>query len=78
MTNPVLQDMLHKARTAQAAYAGFNQAQVDAIVRAIAKVVYDNAEELARMAIDETRMGVCADKVAKNKGKSKVILNDLT
>jgi succinate-semialdehyde dehydrogenase len=75
--NPVLQDLLEKARSAQEIFAAFDQAQVDAIVRAMAKVVYDNAEELARMAIDETRMGIYEDKVAKNKGKSKVIWNDL-
>ena len=77
MTNPILQDMMSKARSAQAEFATFSQAQVDAIVRAMAKVVYDNAEELAKMAIDETRMGIYEDKVAKNKGKSKVIWNDL-
>ena len=77
MTNPVLEDLLQKARTAQAQYAAFTQEQVDAIVRAIAKVVYDNAEALAKMAVDETRMGVYEHKVAKNKGKSKVIWNDL-
>ena len=77
MTNPILQDMMQKACTAQAEFATFNQAQVDDIVRAMAKVVYDNAEDLARMAIDETRMGIYEDKVAKNKGKSKVIWNDL-
>lgn len=76
-TQQTLQDMMQKARTAQAAFASFDQAQVDAIVRAMAKVVYDDAEELAKMAIDETRMGIYEDKVAKNKGKSKVIWNDL-
>ncbi|SMP72902.1 succinate-semialdehyde dehydrogenase, partial [Anoxynatronum buryatiense] len=70
-------DLMHKARSAQAAYAHFSQSQVDAIVRAIAKVVYDNAEALAKMAVEETRMGVYEDKVAKNKGKSKVIWHDL-
>ena len=37
----------------------------------------DNAEELARMAVDETRMGVYEDKVKKNKGKARVIWSDL-
>jgi succinate-semialdehyde dehydrogenase len=69
--------MLQKARTAQAAFAAFEPGTGGRIVRAIAKVVYDNAEELARIAVDETRMGVYEDKVAKNKGKSKVIWNDL-
>ncbi len=68
---------MQKARTAQALYASFSQEQVDRCVRAIAKIVYDNAESLARLAVDETQMGVYEDKVAKNKGKSKVIWNDL-
>jgi succinate-semialdehyde dehydrogenase len=75
--NETIQAMMQKARTAQALYAEFSQEQVDKCVRAIAKVVYDNAETLARLAVDETKMGVYEDKVAKNKGKSKVIWNDL-
>lgn len=47
------------------------------MVRAIGKVVFDNAEMLAREAVDETRMGVYEDKVAKNKGKSKGVWYDL-
>jgi succinate-semialdehyde dehydrogenase len=75
--NETIQAMMQKARTAQALYAEFSQEQVDKCVRAIAKVVYDNAETLARLAVDETKMGVYEDKVAKNIGKSKVIWNDL-
>lgn len=71
-------DLLAKARAAQAEFdANFNQEQVDACVRAIAKVVYDNAEMLAKMAVEETRMGVYEDKIQKNKGKAKVIWNSL-
>lgn len=69
--------MMEQARKAQKEFEGFSQEQVDRIVREIGKVVYDNAEELARMAVDETRMGVYDHKVAKNKGKAKVIWNDL-
>ncbi len=76
-TQHQLDNLMHQARTAQAAFASFDQAQVDAIVRAMAKVVYDNAEALAKMAIEETTMGIYEDKVAKNKGKSKVIWNHL-
>ena len=43
----------------------YTQEQVDAIARMFAKVVYDNAEELAKMAVEESRMGVYQDKVAK-------------
>lgn len=73
----MINEMMLKARTAQAQFESFNQEQVDKIVREIGKVVYDHAELLARMAVDETRMGVYEHKVAKNKGKSKVIWNDL-
>lgn len=69
--------MIAKARVAQKEFESFNQEQVDRIVREIGKVVYDHAELLARMAVDETGMGVYEHKVAKNKGKAKVIWNDL-
>lgn len=55
----------------------FDQARTDECVRAIAKVVFDNAEMLAKEAVEETRMGVYEDKVAKNRGKSKGIWYDL-
>ncbi len=79
MTNEeIMADLIAKARKAQAEFdANFDQEKTDACVRAIAKVVYDNAEMLAKMAVEETRMGVYEDKVAKNQGKSKVIWNSL-
>ncbi|TCO74758.1 aldehyde dehydrogenase family protein [Marinisporobacter balticus] len=70
-------DLMEKARIAQKEFENYTQEQVDAVVKIIAKVVYDNAEELAKMAVEETRMGVYEDKVGKNKGKSKVIWNNL-
>lgn len=69
--------LIERARIAQKAFESFTQEQVDLIVREIGKTVYDNAERLARMAVDETGMGVYEHKVAKNKGKSKTIWNDL-
>lgn len=73
-----IQEMLLKARAAQAAYQErFNQDQVDEVVKTIAKTVFDNAEALARMSVDETGMGVYADKVAKCRSKSKGIWLDL-
>jgi succinate-semialdehyde dehydrogenase len=50
---------------------------MDAIVKGIGKYVYDNAEMLARMAVDETEIGVYEDKILKNKGKARVIWNNL-
>lgn len=71
-------EMIAKAREAQAIFErDFDQKRTDQVVRAIGKVVFDNAEMLAREAVDETRMGVYEDKVAKNKGKSKGVWYDL-
>jgi succinate-semialdehyde dehydrogenase len=72
-----VQELVAKARAAQAIYEGFSQADVDAIVRDMAKYVYDNAETLARMAVDETGIGNYEDKVLKKKGKARVIWNNL-
>ena len=72
-----IQELVAKARVAQSSYESFKQDQVDAIVRDIGKYVYDNAEMLARMAVDETEMGSYDDKVLKNKGKARVIWNNL-
>jgi len=73
----LIEEMMVKARAAQSAVAAYDQLQVDRLVRAAAKAVFDNAEELARLAVDETRMGSYEDKVAKNKGKARIIWNDL-
>jgi succinate-semialdehyde dehydrogenase len=72
-----VEELVAKARAAQAVFEAFTQEQVDAIVRDIAKYVYDNAEPLARMAVDETGIGVFEDKILKNKGKARVIWNNL-
>ncbi|HSQ90223.1 aldehyde dehydrogenase family protein, partial [Romboutsia sp.] len=70
-------DLIQKARIAQKEFEKFSQEQVDEAVRAIGKAVYDNGEMLARMAVDETQMGVYEDKIVKNKGKSKAVWNKL-
>jgi len=72
-----IQLLMKNATAAQIEYEKFNQQQVDAIVKAIARVVYDNAVELARMAFDETQMGVFEDKIKKNQGKAKILWNSL-
>jgi len=72
-----IQELVSNAREAQSIYESFKQDQVDAIVRDIGKYVFDNAEPLARMAVDETDMGSYDDKVLKNKGKARVIWNNL-
>ena len=72
-----VQQLVAKARAAQAVFEDFSQEQVDAIVRDFGKYVYDNAESLARMAHAETGLGVYEDKVLKALGKARVIWNNL-
>lgn len=72
-----VESLVEKARVAQKQIENYTQEQVDALCREIARTVYDNAEMLAKMAVEETRMGVYENKVAKNKGKARVIWNDL-
>ena len=73
----IVQDLVARSRKAQAILESYSQQQLDEIVRAMAKVVYDHAEPLAKMAFEETRMGVYEHKIAKNKGKSRIIWNAL-
>ena len=73
----IILSMVEKSRIAQKEFEKFDQIQVDVIVREIAKTVFDNPEELARMAVDETRMGVYEDKVKKNMGKARILWNSL-
>ncbi|GHV89991.1 succinate-semialdehyde dehydrogenase [Spirochaetia bacterium] len=63
--------LIERARTAQREFETYSQEKVDACVRAVGKVIYDHAEELAQKAVDETGMGVYEHKVVKNKGKPK-------
>ena len=68
---------IERARKSQAEYEAYTQEQVDGLVRAVGKAVFDNAEELAKLAVSETGMGVVADKTAKNKSKASIIWNSL-
>ena len=69
-----VENLVEKARTAQKQIENYTQEQVDALCREIAKTIYDNAETLAKMAVEETRMGVYENKVAKNKGDRKSVV----
>ena len=72
-----VKELVDRARAAQKEFEKCDQAQVDEACRRIARAIFDNAEPLARMAVDETRMGVYEDKVKKNQGKARIIWNDM-
>jgi acetaldehyde dehydrogenase (acetylating) len=54
------------ARKAFESFQGVTQAQADRIVQAMAQAAQDAAQELARLAVDETGYGVYEDKILKN------------
>lgn len=73
----MIKEMAEKSRIAGEELEAFSQERIDAIVREIAKTVYDNAVPFARFAVDETGMGVYEDKIKKNQGKARIIWNSL-
>ena len=77
MTTPIAQldAMIERVRAAQAAFANFGQEQVDAIFQQAAAAATAQRIALARMAVEETGMGVLEDKVIKNHFASEYIYN---
>ncbi|WP_313581557.1 aldehyde dehydrogenase family protein [Lacrimispora sp.] len=67
--------LVERSRKAQEILATYDQDKTDEIVKMFAKVVFDHAEPLAKLAVEESRMGVYEDKILKNKGKSRIIWN---
>ena len=61
-----VEPLVTRARQAQAILAELSQSQIDTIVDAMAAAVMPRAEELARLAVEDTGFGVIADKVQKN------------
>ncbi|MFH0760338.1 MAG: aldehyde dehydrogenase family protein [Bacteroidota bacterium] len=59
-------ELLGKALLAAAEFQQFNQEQTDRIVEAVFKAGFDNRVRLAKMACEETGMGVWEHKVIKN------------
>src|SRR6056297_1114951 len=73
----IIKNMVQKSKNAHEKIEGLSQEKVDQIVREVGKIVYDNAKKLAKMAVDETCMGVYEDKVKKNMAKAGIIWNSL-
>ncbi len=58
--------LCQKAKEAQLEYKHFNQSQVDKIVKAMVDAGSNEAERLAKMAVEETGFGKIEDKITKN------------
>ena len=70
-----LEEKIRKIRRAQEQFATYSQEQVDAIFKAAAIAANKNRIPLAKMAVEETGMGVVEDKVIKNHYASEYIYN---
>lgn len=77
MSRAYIADYIRRAREAQAEFEKMSQEQVDLAVKTIGKVVCDNAEYLAEIAVAETKMGNVPDKIAKNRQKAKIVWHSL-
>ena len=62
-----VRDLVAKAKEAEKILCTFPQEKLDAICASIASACMDHAEELAKMAVQETGFGKWEDKVLKNK-----------
>lgn len=65
-----VEEYIERSRAAQAVVAGYTQEQIDNLTKVMAKAVFDNAEELAKMAEEETGIGCADHKIIKNQAKS--------
>ena len=70
-----LTQVVDKVKAAQRIYATYKQEQVDKIFRAAAIAAAQQRIPLAKMAVEETGMGVMEDKVIKNQFASEYIYN---
>jgi acetaldehyde dehydrogenase (acetylating) len=65
--------LCQKAKEAQLEFKHFNQEQVDAVVKAMVMAGYNEAERLAKLAVEETGFGKVEDKKTKNTFATKAV-----
>ena len=70
-----LTEGIKRVREAQQAYSGYSQEEVDKIFKAAAVAANGARIRLAKMAVEETGMGVAEDKVIKNHYAAEYIYN---
>lgn len=63
-----IEKMVQQERIAMDKISGYDQAQVDEMLYVISKAVFEQAEPLAKLAIEETRLGRLDHKIGKNQG----------
>jgi acetaldehyde dehydrogenase/alcohol dehydrogenase len=70
-----LDGLVTQARTAAALFTQCTQQEVDGMVKAMVLAGLGKAQHLARLALEETRMGVLEDKVIKNMVATEFVYN---
>lgn len=70
-----LQKTIEKVRKAQQEFSKYTQEQVDKIFQAAAIAANQNRIQLAKMAVEETGMGIVEDKVIKNHYAAEYVYN---
>ena len=70
-----LDELIEKVKKAQQKFATFSQEKVDEIFRQTALYMCKERIPLAKMAVEETGMGVVEDKVIKNHFAAEYIYN---
>jgi len=70
-----LEGIVKQARTAAAVFSQFTQEDVDRIVKQMVLAGMEQAPHLARLAIEETRLGVVEDKALKNMVATEFVYN---
>ena len=70
-----LEKLVTQAKTAAAVFTQFTQEDVDRIVKAMVLAGLAQAQNLARLAVEETKLGVMEDKVLKNMVATEFVYN---
>jgi sulfoacetaldehyde dehydrogenase len=75
----MVEELVRRARAAMTEFADADQARTDEAVTALAWSLYNpaHAEELAKLAVADTKLGNVADKIAKKQRKTFGTLRDL-
>ena len=70
-----LDSIIERVKEAQKIYATYTQEQVDEIFRYASLIACQHRIPLAKMAVEESRMGIVEDKIIKNHFASEYIYN---
>lgn len=72
-----MRDAVQKAKKAQEEFMTFSQEKIDSIVEAVAQAAFSKSEELAKLAVEETGMGVVEHKILKNQVGSREVYQSI-